>query len=171
SVMTNNEISKIENEIKYIIRQQTSNSSTQGSSTTSSNTNGSSTTENEKKKSLLNYFLDSLADEDTQHVKKQSSTLNKILNDEFKTYKKLAGHFVSTSTDLHHSLQFWKTNKSLLPNLATLVQKCLASPSTSTKSESAFSLSAYYGRKQRARLSSKNLGLSVFLKDKLSNEN
>ncbi|CAF3250677.1 unnamed protein product [Rotaria sp. Silwood2] len=171
SVMTNNEINKIENEIKYIIRQQTSNSSTQASSTTSSNTNGSSATENEKKKSLLNYFLDSLADEDTQHVKKQSSTLNKILNDEFKTYKKLAGHFVSTSTDLHHSLQFWKTNKSLLPNLAPLAQKYLASPSTSTKSESAFSMSAYYGRKQRARLSSENLGFSVFLKDKLSNEN
>ncbi|CAF1339098.1 unnamed protein product [Rotaria sordida] len=171
SVMTNNEINKIENEIKYIIRQQTSNSSTQASSTTSSNTNGSLTTEKEKKKSLLNYFLDSLADEDTQQVKKQSSTLNKILNDEFKTYKKLAGHFVSTSSDLYDSLQFWKKNKLLLPNLALLAQKYLASPSTSTKSESAFSISAYYGRKQRARLSPENLGFSVFLKDKLSNEN
>ncbi|CAF1445343.1 unnamed protein product [Rotaria sordida] len=85
SVMTNNEINKTENEIKYIIPQQTSNGPTQASSTTSSNTNGSLTTEKEKKKSLINYFLDSLADEDTQQVKKQSSTLNKILNDEFKT--------------------------------------------------------------------------------------
>ncbi|CAF3224628.1 unnamed protein product [Rotaria sp. Silwood2] len=167
SVMTNNEINTIENEIKYIIRQQISNSQTQASSTTSSNTNGSSTTEKNQKKSLLNYFLDSLADDDTQQVKRQSSTLNKILNDEFKTYKKLACHFVSTSTNLYHSLQFWKKNKLLLPNLAPLAQKYLASPSTSPKSESAFSISAYYGRKQRAQLSSENLGFFVFLKDKL----
>ncbi|CAF4701550.1 unnamed protein product [Rotaria sp. Silwood2] len=165
--MTNNEINTIENEIKYIIRQQISNSQTQASSTTSSNTNGSSTTEKNQKKSLLNYFLDSLADDDTQQVKRQSSTLNKILNDESKTYKKLACHFVSTSTNLYHSLQFWKKNKLLLPNLAPLAQKYLASPSTSPKSESAFSISAYYGRKQRAQLSSENLGFFVFLKDKL----
>ncbi|CAF4852938.1 unnamed protein product [Rotaria sp. Silwood1] len=49
SVMTNNEISKIENEINYIIRQQTSNSPTQASSTISSNTNGTSTIEKPKK--------------------------------------------------------------------------------------------------------------------------
>ncbi|CAF1412330.1 unnamed protein product, partial [Rotaria sordida] len=40
SVMTSNENSKIENEIKYIIRQQTSNSPTQASSTISSNSRG-----------------------------------------------------------------------------------------------------------------------------------
>ncbi|CAF4970539.1 unnamed protein product [Rotaria socialis] len=68
------------------------------------------------------------------------------------------------------SLKFWKKSMSSLPNLAPLAQKYLAVPSTSTKSESAFSTSTYYGRKQRARLSSDNLCFSVFLKDKQSNE-
>ncbi|CAF1150344.1 unnamed protein product [Rotaria sp. Silwood1] len=138
SVMTNTEINTLENEIKYIIRHKTSNSSTQASSTTSSNTTGLSRTEKNFKKSLLNYFVDSLADEDSQ--------------------QKLAGDYVSTSPDSYNPVQFWKENKSLLPNLTPLAQKYLASPSTSTKSESAFSISAYYGRKQRARLSSVNLG-------------
>ncbi|CAF3710437.1 unnamed protein product [Rotaria sp. Silwood1] len=159
SVMTNTEINTLENEIKYIIRHKTSNSSTQASSTTSSNTTGLSRTEKNFKKSLLNYFVDSLADEDSQQVKKQSSTSKKLLSDEFKTYKKLAGDYVSTSPDSYNPVQFWKENKSLLPNLTPLAQKYLASPSTSTKSESAFSISAYYGRKQRARLSSENLGV------------
>ena len=42
-------------------------------------------------------------------------------------------------------------------------------PGTSVKAESAFSISAYYARKQRARLSADNLCFCVFLKDKLSN--
>jgi hypothetical protein len=172
--MTNNETNTIENEIKYMIRQ-SSNSSTQASATTTSSTTTSNTTKSitqkRKKKSLINYFLESLASNDTQQVKKQPSTLNKILNDEFKMYKKLAGQFVLISLDEYEPLDFWKQNKSVLPNLATLAQKYLASPGTSTKSESAFSIAGYYGRKQRAQLSSENLGFSVFLKDKLSNEN
>ena len=54
--------------------------------------------------------------------------------------------------------------------LASVAQKHLATPSASIKSESAFSISAYYERKQRARSSSTNIGFSVFLKDKLSLE-
>lgn len=187
--MVNTEISKVENEIKFMIRHQAPSNTTQASSTslsntmqaasaslsstdaqsiTSSNTNEPSKIIN-KKKSLINYFLDSLTDEDAQPFQKQSSTLNKTLNEEFKAYKKIAAHYVSLSSDTYEPMEFWKTNKLLLPNLVSLAQKYLASPSTSTKSESAFSMSGYYGRKQRARLSPENLGFSVFLKDKLSN--
>ncbi len=54
SVMTNNEIIAVENEIKYIIRHHTSNSPTQAStaaySNTTSSAHGSLATENNYKK-------------------------------------------------------------------------------------------------------------------------
>ena len=171
--MTNNEINTIESEIKFIVRQQSSNSLTQASATAStpsntiSNTDGRSTTKKEKTKSLLNYFLDTLDGEDNKQMKKQPSTLSKVMMEEFKIYKKLAVQFVSTSIDICNPIVFWKQNKNLLPNLSPLAQKYLSSPGTSTKAESAFSVSGYYARKQRARLSSENLCCSVFLKDKL----
>ena len=169
--MSNNEIDSVENEVKSIVRHQPTNSPTQASTTAAScatiGINGLSTTRKQKKKSLLSYFLDTLVGADTKQINKQSSALNNVLTDEFKVYKKLAGQFVSTSFDLYDPLSFWKQNKSLLPNLSPLAQKYLASPGTSV--ESAFSTSSYYGRKQRARLSSENLSFSVFLKDKLLN--
>ncbi|CAF1632753.1 unnamed protein product [Adineta ricciae] len=135
------------------------------------NTNSNSFTKEKKsKKSLIDYFVDSLDGEDVNDHPHSSTTITKVLNEEFKTYKKLAAQFVSTPVDQYDPLLFWKQHCFALPNLATLAQKYLASPSTSIKSESAFSISAYYGRKQRARLSSDNLSYSVFLKDKLSSE-
>ncbi len=65
------------------------------------------------------------------------------------------------------TLLFWQQNKHLLPNLASLARKYLATPATSVASESAFSKSAYYGRKERANLQGDTLAQSVFLKDKL----
>ena len=120
----------------------------------------------------MNYFLDTLTKDNKDNIKlkKTTSKLNKILSDEMKLYKRLAAQFVATPSNNYNAMKFWKENKSLLPNLALLTQKHLTTPSTSIKSESAFSISAYYGRKQRARLSPTNLGFSVFLKDKLSFE-
>jgi hypothetical protein len=43
----------------------------------------------------------------------------------------------------------------------------ISAPATSVESESAFSVSAHYGRKERSLLSPDNLAMSVFLKDKL----
>jgi hypothetical protein len=170
--MTNTEINSIENEIRSIIRQQSSNTSIQTSTTAASNTasveNRSSTGQKSNKKSLLDYFLDTLDNEEANQARKQTSGMAKTLSEEFRMYKKLATQFISTSFDLYDPIKFWKQSKYLLPNLAMLAQKYLASPSTSTKSESAFSVSSYYGRKQRNRISPENLGFSVFLKDKLS---
>jgi hypothetical protein len=53
-------------------------------------------------------------------MKKQSSTLNKIIIEEFKIYKKLAAQFVSTAMDLCNPVLFWKENKTLLPSLTPL---------------------------------------------------
>ena len=152
--MTSSEINLIEDEIKYSIRQSASNASTQTPATshpltTTPNTNESlsTSTKKSKKQSLINYFLDTLAEDNKDDIKlkRTSSKLNKILNDEIKLYKTLAAQFVATSSNNYNPVKFWKENKSLLPNLALLAQKHLATPSTSIKFESAFSISAYYG--------------------------
>jgi hypothetical protein len=62
---------------------------------------------------------------------------------------------------------FWKEYGLDLPILSTMARCYLSAPATSVQSESAFSVSAHYGRKERSRLSADNLAMSVFLKDKL----
>jgi hypothetical protein len=62
---------------------------------------------------------------------------------------------------------FWKEYAVDLPLLSSMAQCYLPAPATSVQSESAFSVSAHYGRKERSRLSAENLAMSVFLKDKL----
>ncbi|CAM4772345.1 unnamed protein product [Rotaria magnacalcarata] len=64
-------------------------------------------------------------------------------------------------------ITFWKAHGEQLPLLKGMAAVYLSTPATSVPSESAFSLSAYVGRKERARLSPENLSYSVFLKDKL----
>ncbi|CAF1118429.1 unnamed protein product [Didymodactylos carnosus] len=89
------------------------------------------------------------------------------LAEELKDYKALA---LKSLNEEHGKkpLLFWKLNETVLPILAQISKKFLAVPSTSVASESAFSLSSFYDRKARARLSPEPLSLSVFLKDKLS---
>ena len=65
---------------------------------------------------------------------------------------------------------FWKCNQDSLPTLSMLAKKYLATPATSVPSESAFSKSAYYGRKERVNIHAHTLSKSVFLKDKLITE-
>ena len=169
--MKNNETNEIENQIKSLFRHQSSNISTLASTTsanTTSNANGISTTPKKKKRSLINYFDNAINGEDIKEITNQPLTI-KVLSKEFKLYKKLASQYEAVAWSSYETLIFWKQNKNLLPNLIPLAHKYLASPGTSVKAESAFSMSAYYRRKQRARLSADNLCFSVFLKDKLSN--
>ena len=65
------------------------------------------------------------------------------------------------------AIQFWKRHGEQVPLLKAMAQQYLSTPSTSVSSESAFSLSAYIARKERARLTPDNLSYTVFLKDKL----
>jgi len=65
------------------------------------------------------------------------------------------------------AINFWKIYHVQLPHLFHLAKVHLVACSTSVPSESAFSVSAYTARKERARLSPENLCYSVFLKDKL----
>ncbi|CAF1675622.1 unnamed protein product [Adineta ricciae] len=62
---------------------------------------------------------------------------------------------------------FWHEHVDTLPKLTSLARRYLSIPSSSVGSESAFSISSYILRKNRLNLSSKNLGISMFLKDKI----
>ncbi len=68
------------------------------------------------------------------------------------------------------ALDFWKQHHTNLPILAQLARAYLSAPGTSISSESAFSISAYVARRERARLSFENLSYTMFLKDKLASE-
>ncbi len=86
----------------------------------------------------------------------------KTITEEIALYGTLSKKHVKTN-----ALTFWKTFGDQMPLLKVLAQQYLATPSTSVAAESAFSKSAYVGRKERARLSPENLSYTVFLQDKL----
>lgn len=67
-------------------------------------------------------------------------------------------------------MKFWQKNQPDLPLLSKMAFKYLVSSATSVASESAFSTASYLLRKQRSRLSPNNLCYTMFLKDKM-NEN
>ena len=172
--MTSQELSSIENEIKIIIRSETLDSQATGHTASSITTaTAFSHVANKKDKAtfLLNLFLNTLSyDDNARQNKKSSTSINKQITDEIKSYRKLAMQIVSISNDNHNPSEFWKQNQLALSYLIPSAKKYLSTPATRIKSESASSISAYYGRKQRAQLSSTNQSFSVFLKDKLVNE-
>jgi len=62
---------------------------------------------------------------------------------------------------------FWQINGQGMPQLALLARKYLSMSASSVPSESTFSVSNYLLRKNRLALTSKNIRLTMFLKDKL----
>jgi hypothetical protein len=66
-------------------------------------------------------------------------------------------------------LDFWKTYAFTLPVLFKMAKQLVCTPATSVPAECAFSISAYLGRKERARLSVKNLSTTMFLKVSFQN--
>ena len=115
-----------------------------------------------KKSSAMDLFLISVGDETLlkQPLGSRSKIVEEIHSYRLMMNKYNARHQPSVSS----SLQFWRACATTFPNLSTLARKLIATPATSVPSESAFSTSAYLGRKERSRLSSENLAASVFLK-------
>jgi hypothetical protein len=186
-VLKTSEITSIEREIKQLIRdnnvQQTnthtttaaSSSSTQSTTAASSSIAQPTTTQtsfttkkqHSTKKSVLDEFLESIADPIDKNLRtKQPTALTSSLVEEFRSYKLLAGRYVVDEES--DPLLFWRKNKNILPLLTTLAKKYLAAPASSVASESTFSISANYLRKQRARLLPENLAMSVYLRDKVA---
>ena len=92
------------------------------------------------------------------------------MNEEFVLYKERIGDFYRKFRTQAYALNFWKKNYPDFPILAQLARVFLSIPGTSVPSESAFSISAYVARKERARLSSENLSYTMFMKDKIASE-
>lgn len=95
-----------------------------------------------------------------------------LINEELKVFKVAAAEFnLTVEPTAMSAIIFWKRNKDRLPIMTHLAKIHLSACGTSVPSESAFSISAYTARKQRARLSGKNLAYTVFLKDKVLTDN
>ena len=122
------------------------------------------------KKSRIDEFLESITDpiDQSSRTAKPSTTHIALIIEEFRNYKLFAARYVLDGGS--DALLFWRTNQNFLPLLSALAKKYLASPASSVASESAFSVSANYGRKQRARLLPENLAMSVYLHDKFTSD-
>ncbi|CAF1237657.1 unnamed protein product [Adineta ricciae] len=148
----------VERHLKQKNRDQT-NSQPTTTMSSSTSTSSSSTNENSsiRKPDLLQIFLKSVG----KHAPTRS-VFPKTLSEEFTNY----AHFCKNEK-AEEAVSFWRKHGEQMPLLKALAQQYLATPGTSVPSESAFSTSAYVGRKERARLSPENLSYTVFLKDKL----
>ncbi|CAF1509065.1 unnamed protein product [Adineta steineri] len=175
SALTDSEKRSIEHNVKKmlldkIVNIPTSTIETSSISTTATTTIDSLNKSNptEHSKSAMDLFNDSIGEisfEGNQRDKQQKA----IIVEELHNYRKHTGHFnLNHKPDATSAIKFWKIYGDALPNLKTLAARMLSTPATSVPSESAFSVSSFLGRKERAALSGDNLSLCVFLKDKIS---
>lgn len=123
-----------------------------------------------KKLSAFEEFLAACGEDDdatvSDNVKERSKRI--LINEELKYYKLAVQEFnISVIPSTFSAIKFWKLNKDRFPLLSHLAKIYLTACATSVPSESAFSVSAYLARKERARLSPENLAYTVFLKDKV----
>ena len=65
---------------------------------------------------------------------------------------------------------FWKKHEMNFPLLSAMAKRFICTPATSIPAECAFSVSAYIGRKERARLSVESPAETIFLKVSIENE-
>ena len=159
----------IEREIRMMSRQ--TNTSQGGVSSNASNTSSSISVSTRPKQNPIQSFLPSLGKGKSQRASAQSSTPS--INDELVLYRTLATKEFNeiTEHDKEHDLfRFWSEHEREFPILGPLARKHLITPATSVPSESLFSVAAFFGRKERSRLTPDNLSMSVFIQDKVSNE-
>ena len=159
SVLAARERSSIERQIKQLYKD---GDSIHSISTVVTSTSTTETTSTGKKKGVspLESFLSMIDREETN-----DKTKARLIMDEVHSYRLLVQQHQRLD-----ALAFWKLYHPQYPILSKFARKYLSTPATSVPSESAFSSSAYVERKERARLSSENLSLTVFLRDKLKNK-
>jgi hypothetical protein len=98
-------------------------------------------------------------------VQKRNNSARSSIIEEIHNYRLLITKYSDRlKTPTLSSLDFWKTYEKTLPRLSKMAKQLVNTPATSVASESAFSTSAYVGRKERSRLSIENLASTVFLK-------
>ncbi|CAF2776273.1 unnamed protein product [Rotaria sp. Silwood2] len=117
---------------------------------------------NNRKSTAMEAFLNAVGD-DT--VPKNNSSQRSTIAEELYNYRLLVTKFNSKrEPSTSSSSNFWKSYSMNFPYLWQLAKQLLCTPATSVPSESAFSMSSYLARKERARLSGENLAASIFLK-------
>jgi hypothetical protein len=115
-----------------------------------------------KKQTAMEDFLESIGD--NTETPTNDATRGTIV-EELYNYRFLINKYINKhSADMDTCLLFWKTYEFTLPYLFTLAKRYVCTPATSVPSESAFSTSSYVARKERSRLSVKNLEATMFLK-------
>jgi hypothetical protein len=113
-------------------------------------------------------FIAACGDHDMVSESSKEKSKRICLNEEFKHFKAAVHEFnMKNKPSVASALIFWEEHYAQFPLLSNLAKVHLVACGTSVPSESAFSCSAYVGRKERSRLSPENLAYSVFLKDKL----
>jgi len=150
--------------------QSTSSLSNTATVTTSSiSTSSISQSTKKPKPTAMELFLNSIGEDNFQ---KPTTSSRASIIEELYNYRSLivqynSLHKVSTSS----CLNFWKTYEAAFPRLSKLAREFVCTPATSVPSESAFSMSAYVARKERARLSIDSLTATVFLKVSYQKQN
>ncbi len=178
--LTDSEKGSIELNIKKMVIDDTSYSMESITSTTFPG-NGSKTTTNSSNKTNLHenvnknaidIFNESVGGSEFHYEESRLDENQKqrvTLADDIHNYRKYVTQFNLThKPDLTSSIMFWQTYGQKFSILGKLAKKMLSTPATSVPSESCFSISSFLGRKERARLTGKNLSSSVFLKDKIN---
>lgn len=164
SVLLPKERLKVERYLKQNYRDQnrsqtitTASSVSTSSSSSSATTTTASVVSSNKKPTALDNFLKSVG----KHLPTKNF-IPKTRSEELAHYS-----YLCKTGQLEDPITFWRSHGGQMPLLKAMAQRYLSTPGTSVPSESAFSSSAYIGRKERARLSGENLSYTVFIRDKL----
>lgn len=117
----------------------------------------------------MDWFNESIGESVSREVNNSEDVDKRAtISEDIRNYRMLMPKFIlKNKLDESSATLFWRDHGRSFPMLGNLARKLLCMMATSVPSESAFSLSAFLGRKERARLSEENLALSVFLKDKI----
>ncbi|CAF3447955.1 unnamed protein product, partial [Rotaria sp. Silwood2] len=139
-------------------------SSTSNTTPTTSLANSSSTSKTymNKKITAMKVFLNSVGD----HIVQNNTTTSRAtIIEELRNYRSLVNKYNTKNLpDTSSFLTFWKNYEFALPYLFKLARKFGCTSATSVPAESAFSTASFVYRKERSRLSAKNLEAIVFLK-------
>ncbi|CAF0799009.1 unnamed protein product [Didymodactylos carnosus] len=138
----------------------TPNNATSNISPSSSSTQGS--TSSGKPEDPMKWFLRLTGQENSSESKQKPTSIA----DEIALYSSMAQKKNAIALK-SESLSFWSKQGDELLLLKELASKYLTTPGTSVPSESVFSVASFVGRRERARLTAKNLSYLVFLKEKI----
>lgn len=115
-----------------------------------------------QKLSAIEDFLQSIGQVVTTEDEKSGRA---VIIEELHNYRSLVSKFIKNHGKKETScFKFWRTYEFTIPYLFSLAKRYLCTPATSVPSESAFSISSYVARKERSRLSTRNVEMTMFLK-------